>query len=158
MSAKAFVGDPPSMPLDDLHGFNAHGRLRDSDALSLYLVLVLHRQHGSASSSFIDLRPPGHNPMLPRMAIRSGIIRPRLNQRKHLHVRETMAYGCVFDRSHGAAVADQVIAVVSLGRLDRLPAPRRAESPAPNSRSENDVMSVSMSCIVRFFSGGVVNG
>ena len=89
--------------------------------------------------------------MLPRMAIRSAIISPRPAAARS-GCGQKKACGCACGTSIGAAVADQVVRLIPLGGLDaegRLPGGMTGPQLTPRKWS----MSVSMSCMVRSFTG-----
>ena len=112
----AFIRHPAAMLLYDLERLDAYRAiLRVVPRVRLYfpsspvrsaLFPSVQRSTSAMTKS-----------MLPRMAIKSEIISPRLIKGNHLQMRKGRRANPHAVR-HGIAVADQVIAIVPLGRFD----------------------------------------
>ena len=158
-SRDGLVGHPAAVPLHDLQRLDAGGPLASAYVRELAprsRVVSSSRQHALDPLVYRSTSASTKS-MLPRIAIRSGIMQPAADAAAPSACAGTTACGCACGTSMRAAVADQVVAVVALGRLDADERLARRDH-RPPAHAQEVVMSVSMSCIVRSLRGGVASG
>ena len=133
--AQRFVRYPSAMPLDDFHGVNANRLLGwDNGTILLRSPVALRASASFEAPSSVYVGQNEINAAENGEQVRNH--QPTADHRKHLDVRKRWRANSRAIRDR-AAVAHQVIAIISFGRFDRAQRLARRDRPAPSSRREN---------------------